>query len=110
MKFGTWVKPLAVAASAPLRIDVALSEDVADVAAPAAVLHRRIVARLSAGLRVIPYSSMSGPLSSVFPNVRRMLRRSSSQQRRQHFLQTGDQVVGLARALGQLLDLLVFDG
>ena len=32
-----------------------------------------------------------------------------SKQWRQHFLQTGDEMVGLAGALGEVLDLVVFD-
>ena len=40
----------------------------------------------------------------------RLSRRGSPQQRRQHFLQAGDQMVGLAGALGQVLDLHVLDG
>jgi hypothetical protein len=32
-----------------------------------------------------------------------------TKQRRQHFLQAGDEVIGLAGALGQVFDLVVFD-
>jgi hypothetical protein len=31
-----------------------------------------------------------------------------SQQRRQHFLQTGNKHIGLARTLGHFLDLIIF--
>ena len=34
----------------------------------------------------------------------------ATQQRGEHFLQAGDQVVGLAGTLGQVFDLVVLDG
>src|SRR5438105_1946044 len=99
-KFGIWVKPFEVAASAPLRMmfrSLRMSP-----------MWRSRRNSIPGHYSALAYTTRAYPLLRQLPDVRVVVRVCRpTEKRRQHFLQARDQVVGLSGALGEIFDLVV---